>query len=395
MDSSRLLDLLSRLRFLAIGTIALIMYVGGALELEGANDWHYFTWGSDVLFGERRALLVDALVFEAESTGLHLYAEHGFIQIGPPALLLAKLLQVGPGEGLYVAGAVVQLLGLVLVYLVDRAFRQDGSHAGVTVLVAGAFVTVVWGSLTHFTHLDDALALTSVAGAVLALTRDRWTTMGFLLGCAAATKPWAVVALALVLVAPTWAHRFRSALATVGVVLAFWGPFVVADLGTLAVGTYHLPAVPESPLAILGLADAAGSSLLRPGQFAIGLGVATFLVLRGRWELALVAGFTARLLFDPNVYSYYTAALVVSALVADLAVVRFRIPVFTSLVMATWLSVQIIDSTVVAGWLRVISYIAVIALALAFSRRPVAPRGHDHLDSRLAIEPAISPAVSS
>lgn len=365
MDHLPLVLVLCRYRFAVMGVLGTFMVVAGSQHLGPSNDWQYFTWGSQVLFGSDETLRIGGFVAEADGLGgLHLFAEHPFLQIGPPALLLAALLQVGPGDGIYVAGAVIQAMALTSVWCIDRAFRDRGRHLPLTVLLGGSLVTVVWGSLSHYRHLDDALTLTCLAAASLALTRERWVSAGLLLGLGAAAKPWGVVVLVLVLVAPRHRDRLHALLAALGVLIASWAPFVLADPATLGIGTYHLTASAGSPLAVLGLSDALGQSWLRPVQFLLGAFLAGWLVHRGRWPAAALVAFSLRLLLDPNVYPYYSAGIVLAALLVDTTLMRCRLPLLTIWATMSWLATLTAPESTALGWARVTTYVVLVIAAV-------------------------------
>jgi hypothetical protein len=304
--------------------------------------------------------------------GLHLYGNYPFLQIGPPPLLVAKAIQVGPREGIYVAGVLVQLLGLGYIYFLDRAFGAWRTRIGrAAVLVGGAVVTAAWGSVTHYRHLD-ALTLCSIAAAAWAMTRARPVTAGLLLGLAAASKPWGVPALALALTFPTWRTRTVSLAAAAATVLTFWGPFIVADRETLKLGEVTLQLSPASALSALGVHHLASGQPIRLLQFGAGLVLASVVVLRGAWPLAPLVAFTARLLIEPSAYPYYIAAVVAAAFLADLGAVRGRLPLLTIIAALGWIMALAAHGTV-AAWTRLVLYVSLLAAALMLSW--ILPRG--------------------
>lgn len=369
-ESSRVATRLYRFRHLIASVLAVIMYVGNSADAEVPNDWIYFAWGSDTLFGAEQDLSIEGVpVAVGGGGGLHLYANHAFLQIGPPALLLAKAVGLLPFTGVLVAGAMITLLGLLTVWLVDGAYRPTSPRARFSITIGLAFVTVLWSTLVLFMHLDDALALASIAGAVLAIRRQHCLSGGLLLGLAAATKPWAVIAAVLVLAVPCTRQRVQAALALAGVVVLSWGPFVVADPGTLTVGVHHLAAMPSSSLRAIGLAEAAGTVWLRPVQLSVALMVAAALALRGHWAHGLLAGLAIRLLLDPNDYTYYVAGLAVAALIADVAAADLRLPVFCPLVTGFWLVGLALPAGSTAGLLNATCYGSVLLLAVLRSTK--------------------------
>lgn len=370
MTQLSLVERLVRWRYLIMAGLAVLMFVSVMAQLQGTSDWSYFVLGADVLFGSPPPTFDPVPQYTPEGQGgLHLYAEHSFIQIGPPSLLLAQLLQIGPKDGMYVAAALVQFLGLVCVWLVERAALRLGDHVRIVTLLGGSMVTVVWGSLSYYTHLDDAIAITCVAAALLALQNGRWDGVGLLLGLGAASKPWGIVVIALVLAAPTWRSRIRSAVFAGSVVGAFWAPFVIADLDTLTVNTFNLPTSARSPLAAVGLAGTHLGEWIRPVQFLVATTVTLLPAAARQWALIPLLGFATRLLFDPAAYQYYVAGLVVGAFVADIAVVRRRIPLLTTTVTLSFLMVPFLDAAPAVASLRASTYVIVILATLVIIAR--------------------------
>ena len=396
MEQMPLLDGLLRRRYLVLVAIAGLMYIGGSRHLTGDNDWQFFSWGSDVLFGKHYPFVRASGRVDGTATGgLHLYANYAFLQIGPPSLLLAKLLHFGPRDGLLVAGAATQALGLSTVYFTDRAFTGTGRRGQLNVLIGGSLLTVVWGSLTHFTHLDDALTLASLAAACWALRRGRWLVAGGLLGLSASSKPWGVVVLALVLAAPTWRTRTVSAAAAAATVLAFWGPFVLADRRTLSLGQVSLYRSSSSALAALGVTNLPAPQTLRLTQFGVGLACAIVLVLSKRWALAPLAGFAVRLLVEPSAYQYYATGVVAAALIVDVGVIRARLPIMTSIATAGWLAVEVSSTSFAASWTRLLTYAGLLLMTLLYSVKNgpvlVPPAAATSVDSALSSKGTLTP----
>jgi hypothetical protein len=337
MAQMPLLDQVLRVRHIVLAAVAAIMLTASVHQLTGQTDWRFFSWGSDLLIGMHHPFPTPhGALLPTEPGGLHLYGNYAFLQIGPPALLLAALLQVGPGDGLLAAGVTIQALGLVFVYAVDRAFPDRERPARLRLFVGGTLVTVAWGVLTHFRHLDDALTLAALAAGVLALTRRHPAVAGALMGLAAASKPWGIPLLALVLVPTSWRSRFAAACAAVLTAGAFWAPFVVADHDTLRLGEVVLQVASDSPLRALGVSHLGSGQSLRLLQLGVGLALACAVVLRGRWPLAPLAAFSLRLMIEPSTYPYYPAAVVAAAFLADAGLRPSRPPVLTALASAGW-----------------------------------------------------------
>lgn len=365
-----LLDVLLRLRWWFLGTLAALVYVAGLPHLTGDNDWQFFTFGADTLFGGHPAFVRSD--FQAAATGrsgFHLYGDYAFLQIGPPALALAELLSWGPRDGLYLAGAVIQGLGLGTIALLERSFPASRGR-DLTVLVGGGLATVVWIGITQSHHLDDALALCLLAGAVLALRRGNPVLVGLATGLSAASKPWALPFLALVLALVHRRDRLRAAGAAALVLALTWGPFVLVEPQTLRLGQVQLPFSPASALAGMGAHGVQDPQTLRLLQLAGGLVLALVLVRCRGWQLAPLLAVAWRLLLDPFPYQYYTAPLIVAALVADLH--RRTLPVLTTWVALAWVVVAVVSPQTAAAT-RALTYgglvLAVPALLLLDARR--------------------------
>ena len=372
-----MLDAVLRRRVALVATVALVAHSGSLLSLgDRQTDWSYFVWGAQALVGDHGDFALAGSWFSGDAPGgLSLYANYPFLQIGPPSLVLATVLRSAPAEGLFLAGSLVLALGLLTLWSLDREYDDGSRSRRTTLLLGGAAATVTWVSLARFVHLDDALTLAAAFGACLALRRGRWLTVGLLTGFAAASKPWGVVAVALVLAAPTWRQRAGAAVAATAVALLFWGPFLVADAGTFALGDVRLRVSPDSVPALLGVESLASNGPLRLVQLTGGLVVAASLVLRGRWELALAAAFAWRLLLDPSPYAYYLAGLATAALLVDLVALRRPLPLVSLTVVGVWYAVSAVDDARLQGLLNLLSFGGVLLLctALALRRRPLRP----------------------
>jgi hypothetical protein len=374
MQEMPLVDAVLRHRFAMLLFLSAVMYVASARSLAGDNDWQFFTWGSDVLFGTHRAFVRSAMRIPGTLPGgLHIYANYPFLQIGPPGLLIAKALRLGPRDGLYFAGAATQALGLITVYATDRAFSRSDRPGKLTVLLGGGVLVLVWASLMHVTHVDDALALAAIAGALWALRTSHFAGMGALLGLSAASKPWAIVALALTLSPLGWRPRFVSAGAAALTVLVFWGPFLLADRETANLGEVHLAVSANSTLRAIGVLEVSHPQSLRFAQFTLGFLVAVAITLTRRWELALLAAFSCRLLIEPAGYAYYSSSIVAAALIADVGFGWLPVPIFTFLAAASWAAADL-ATPLTTAWIRLIDYCALgstaTLLALRARHRP-------------------------
>ena len=371
--SASLLDRVLRMRYLVFVGLTVLLFVVGAQHLPKDNDWQFFTWGSDVLFGAHRDFVrSDEVIAATGGGGLHIYGDYPFLQIGPLPLLLTRGLEFGPREGLYLAEAAVYLLVLVIIAVLDRAIVRSRVDQA-TLLLGGGCLVVVWVSLAQSHHLDDALALSLLAAAILALKSDRTLFVGASLGLAAASKPWAVPVVALALALPTWRQRLTACIASAFAILACWGPFLVADRRTVDLGQLQLSVAASSSLRALGVQAIGNSEEVRLAQFLIGLALAVLLVALGTWYLAPLAAFAVRLALEPFPYQYYMASIVTAALIADLRLRRG--PLFTTATAGMWICVAVVSAQT-ASRVQLVGYcVLVVACVVAGTVRRARDRG--------------------
>jgi hypothetical protein len=296
----------------------------------GGMAWHFFAQGSALLFGGTPHP-------GAPPGGLDLYANDPQLQIGPLAFAIAQVLrQAGPHQGVFAAEAVLTLAGLYLVHAVGRialTVRPDLAQRPValrlTLLAGGAVFMVGWeGLATTFAHLDDAAALVLAVLAIRAALAGRPVLTGLCVGLATGAKPWALVFLPIVFLLPVraWGRAAASMLASVAVA---WLPFVIADHHTLAALHYTIRNVPASALRALGVSDPRTPSWDRPAQVLIGWLLAAAAVWRGRWPAVILLGVGARIALDPADWGYYTAGVLLGALLWDALGTRRPLPVWT------------------------------------------------------------------
>jgi hypothetical protein len=255
------------------------------------------------------------LLGDDQGQGLHLYAAHPELQIGPLAFLAATPLRLlGATPGRLLALIVMSATGPFVLYALWRlvpSYRRRPSR----LLIAGLLFLPVWAELvTHAGHLDDVLALVFAVAALHALTGGRPVAAGLLIAASADSKPWAAAILGCL-------------------------------LGMLA-------------------------------------------VTRGRRTAVIVLGTAARILLDPEVYSYYTAGILLGAVAYDLVLTERRWPWLTtagllSLHVARLVAHVAPISLHVLGLLRVGCVIVVVATTLPFGRR--SPVGaHEESSAALA-----------
>lgn len=363
-------------RYSVLAGLGVLVHLGSVLRLQGDDtDWQFFSWGSGLLFGQQGDFVRgDYRIDGTSAGGLSLYANYPELQIGPPALLVARLVEMLPGDGEVLGGALIQALALLCVLATERALLpQPTLWSRTIVLVGGGLVTVAWGALTQVHHLDDALVLTGLPLALWLVRERRPGAAGCALGLAAAAKPWAVVLLALVLLPTGTRAKLCATTAAVAACSLFWGPFVMADPGTLDLGEVQLVLSPASALAVVPSQWLPLPETLRLVQLAGGLALATLLVLVGRWDYAALTAFAWRLALEPSAYRYYALAVIVAAFVADARRRPTGVPVLTFVAVAAWLAAGSVPASI-AAWLVMVEYVGLVALGLTVAARALLER---------------------
>jgi hypothetical protein len=286
-------------------------------------SWHFFSDGA-------RLLMHPGL----PDGGLHLYAAHPELQIGPVAFLVAASLSWLPGRGALIAGQVLMTAVLpvalaILAPMLPRARRR------LPLAAAALLVTPTWTVLSvRWGHLDDALASLLLCVALRAARDNRAALAGLAVGLAADAKPWAVLGLALILLLSRRSVGAVTAAATMSVA---WGPFLLADPGTLAALQPAVAVSDSSMLSLLGYRGTVIPEWDRTAQLALGPLAAVAAVRCRVWPAALLCAIAVRLALDPQDLAYYAAAAVLAAAVFDLVATRSRVPWLTLITtLALW-----------------------------------------------------------
>jgi len=157
---------------------------------------------------------------------------HGFVsakvQMGPLSILLRAPLAALAGPDsiwAYRLGALACLLALV--WLGGLIARRAGTGIGLLVATLLVANPVVLEAL-HLGHPEELLgAALCVAALLLARDRPLWSAVA--LGAALATKQWALIAIAPVLIAAAPDARVRLAATATGVAAAVIVPLALAD----------------------------------------------------------------------------------------------------------------------------------------------------------------------
>ena len=360
---------------LVVWTVPWALY----FSVRGGFSWHFFVQGSELLFHGASA--------GQPAGGLHIYANYPQLQIGPFTFAIAEILRrMGGADGVVAAGVFMTALGLVVLYCIERvaqAMRPEltrSPHLDRTMLIGGGAFMIGWTELSvAIGHLDDALALTLVTLAVLALTANLPAIAGVCLGLSVDSKPWALVFLALILTVPKF-MRLEVAVVTVAVVVVAWLPFVIVDLHTLtAASQFTIPNEPSSALRAIGVSNPGTPNWDREAQIGLGCLLGGIAVWRHRWPAIILLGVGARIVLDPGVYAYYTAGILLGALLWDTLGLRRPIPLWTLLSGAALAVVPIfVSNAVLLGLMRlwlVLAFTGGLLIAPAYPIGPLARRG--------------------
>ncbi len=317
-----------------------------------------------------------------------------------PAVALATVLGA-PQSRLYAVGALACLLPLLLLATWMTAQRPAATGQPLAGAVAAAILLAgpaTWEAVNSG-HAEEVLAGALATGAVLAAigAAENWSWV--LLGLAAGTKQWALIALPCVLIALP-ARRLAVCAKACALALALSAALPLADPGAFAqasssVGGVHF----TNPLSLwwpLGsrLAPVHDTTLV-PSVHELPLGLtratagalAMAVVLCGLWMygrhrrgrgidalalLALVG--LARAVTDPDPLQYYFLALLIPLAVWE-AVRLGRLPVLTALACA-WVAVLARASAHVShGLLNGFSIAGALALGCYLTYRVFRVRG--------------------
>jgi hypothetical protein len=323
------------------------------LARNGGIAWIFFVKGSSLLFtgnynGHNRPGF------------LHLYASYPGFQIGPLAFGVAQVIRnlvpgqpVGPYQGVVLAQLIMSAMGLLTLVVIRRivltarpelAGRRD---FGMTFLAGGALFMIAWVELAvAYGHLDDSLALLLAAAAVLGAIQGHPVLTGLAIGLAADAKPWALIFLPVLLLTGGMA-RWRapdqaalpiraslrgwvlSATCAAAAIAAAWLPFFIAVPRTVRALHYTIANMPDSALHALGVNNLQTPHWDRQAQVLVACALALIAISRKRWPAVLLLAAGARIALDPGVHGYYTASIMVGALLWDLLGSRRPTPVWT------------------------------------------------------------------
>jgi hypothetical protein len=285
-----------------------------------AISWHFFTEGAHAL---------------VTTSGLHLYAQHPTLQIGPLTFVITAALNWLPAHtGQVVAQVLMMAVGPLLVWwlapLVPRDRRVVRITLAALVLVpAWSILAIRWG------HLDDVLAMVFAVAAVRAVVGGRGIWAGLAIAAAISCKPWAVGFVPLLLVLER--RRLASFVAAGVALLVAWMPFLLADAATLRAFRPRVPVSSDAGLYFWGYRGKYVPQWGRTAQLLAAPLIALLAVLRNRWPGLFIAAFAIRLALDPQDLPYYVGAAALSAVLFDLLATRWVFPWMTIVaVLVLW-----------------------------------------------------------
>ncbi|MDH2442842.1 hypothetical protein QDR37_02670 [Amnibacterium sp. CER49] len=284
----------------------------------GTRDWswHYIARGVRTLFSP---------------VGLHLYALHPELQMGPLTFALGALFVIvlKGAVGSVAADAVMMVVGLLAVREIRTLIDVSDACARRRWFLASGLVLVAWSEVAvHWAHLDDAMALLlGVVGVRLARS-ERFLPAGLVLALAIGFKPWAVPFVAVLLLADR--RRLLAALGMLGgLSVLIWGPFLLADPSSVGAGRFGIHVEAASTIHLLHLAHGTTPAWCRPAQLLGGLLLAGLAVRRGRWPAVLLVVIALRMLIDPAAKNYYDSGLILGAALFDAAGATAAVPMLT------------------------------------------------------------------
>ena len=354
--ASRALGLTLRLRYLLAGIVGVAFAVPSYTKFSDVpSDFYVFAYAGRAIFGFMPGY---------HAGPLHLYEAVPEVQVGPPTLLLSGLLErIVAHQAVLIWSVLIGVCGLVTIRAAELAAIRLGSSprtAAKGALIGGAVLMAGWASFYQYFHLEDAFAVALIAGAFACLVgRANWWKPSLLLGTAAACKPWALIALCLlVMLAPRERLRGLGVFATSAAV--WWLPFIVAAPGTVhAVASLPAEVFTTSTWVALGWPHPMAPPGFRLLQFSLGLALGIMAILRGRAAAAPLVAFAGRIILDPRSYTYYAAGPLAGALIWDLAC-RRRLPIFTMFTAGCEVLVPTFAPDRVVGWTHLLYAVVVI-----------------------------------
>jgi hypothetical protein len=339
------------------------------LATSNGGSWHYFA--------DAARLLVHRSGHTPGPGGLSLYQSHPEFQFGPFAIAVTAVFLAAFDEHARVAAQIAMMaVGVTILVLIDRAAPKLAGawrRQWTVEVIGGALFLIAWTDIAlRSAHIDDALALLAAVIALWALaTRRHWLIAAVCLGVGASAKPWAILFLPMLWALPR-NRRLPALLMSLIVTGAGWVPFFVADHATARAGQFIIDVAPNSVLHLVGIAVGPTPHWDRLIQLAVGIVVAVLAARRGRWPGVVLVAIATRLLLDPGAHHYYTAGLVLAALVWEATAAEP--PVVPWLTAAVFALLELSTAPTLVGaapasWMRLIATSVAIVMVL---REPTA-----------------------
>ena len=309
---------------------------------------------------------VDAYRGTVGDQGLRVYAERPNIQSGPIALLSIGLL-VDLGEH-----AFPLVVSALFVVAMVALFRMDAARGrSPVVLGLGGLIALAWWRTFAFQgHLDDAATIALAVTAVAAVERRRPVTAAVALGVALAVKPWALFLLPMLMrPTDTWRRRVLLPCLSVAIGTVTWAPFLLASSGTVGGVRPSVWVAPDSVYRLFSGASETMPTVLRLAQLGACLVAVAWVTLRGHVSCALLLGISVRLLLDGGTWSYYTAGLIVGALLWDVLESEYPLPWASIAASALLPKPSWIEPAEVRSLMRLVACLGAVVLVLWTVRR--------------------------
>jgi hypothetical protein len=362
---------LLRIRYVVLVVVAIASAVHVVLP-PGHDDWSFFVWGSQLLFGEHP-------FWARDPGGLHVFANYR-VQIGPMTLVVVRVLRALFGDdgsrtaAIWLMTALAPLVIRIVEVTADRLHPVTAPGEvrirQLSILVGGAAATVAWIELgVHWVHIDDGLTLLAACVAFWAVATSRPWVVGVMIGAATAAKPWGIVIMPVVL-ALHGRDRRRAFAVAIACLFVTWAPFVIADLDTLRAGQLGVKTSAQSVLHLLGASTGAAPTWVRPAQLGIALFLGVLAAVRGQWPAVLLLGVSVRLLLDPAVFDYYSGGIVVAAFVWETLRARRSLPWLTLLLLWGLLLAGInLHGDVLPALLRLVACVLAVVAPFVVARQ--------------------------
>ena len=241
-----------------------------------------------------------------------------FYQVGPVYLVLVAASRLCSEalsfSGLLTAGALESAVCIwLLLHATGKLARVDGRNPRAAQRIVGGTAVLMGplASLSLHGHLDEFLVTSLLVYAVSRVAMERFVSAGLVVGLAAGTKLWGILAIALLLAG----RRRVLAVACASTTLALlYLPFQIG--GQIRTFEYVWSLAAGAPLSLVWPVGEAFPWSIRLVQGTLAVAIAWAISARRDDPLlALAAILVVKLLLDPNPFSYYGVALLLVGLV--------------------------------------------------------------------------------